>query len=62
METIVDELSEVIITDEAKDIFFERTNRFRQTIKGISTLENLAKTNGLNKIDVKQVKGLKIEQ
>ncbi len=62
METIVDELSEIKITDEAKDIFFERTNRFRQTIKGISTLENLAKTNGLNKIDVKQVKGLKIEQ
>ena len=34
----------------------------RQLIKDISLLENLAKTNGLNKIDVKQVKGLKIGQ
>jgi len=61
MGVIVDELSDVKITDEAKNIFFEKTNRFRQTIKGISILEKLAKTNGLNKIDVKQVKGLKIE-
>lgn len=62
MEVIVEELSEIKITDEAKEIFFEKTNRFRQVIKGISMLENLAKTNGLNKIDVKQVKGLTIEQ
>lgn len=59
---IVEELSEIKITDEAKEIFFEKTNRFRQVIKGISLLENLAKTNGLNKIDVKQVKGLTIEK
>jgi hypothetical protein len=45
-----------------KEIFFEKTNRFRQIIKGISLLENLAATNGLNKIDVKQVKGLNIEK
>ena len=50
------------ITEEAKQIIFENTNRFRQLIKDISLLENLAKTNGLNKIDVKQVKGLKIGQ
>lgn len=62
MEVIVEELSEVKITDEAKEIFFEKTNRFRQVIKGIAMLENLAKTNGLNKIDVKQVKGLTIEK
>ena len=62
MEVIVEELSEIKITDEAKEIFFEKTNRFRQIIKGISLLENLAATNGLNKIDVKQVKGLKIGQ
>lgn len=62
MDVIVEELSEIKITDEAKEIFFEKTNRFRQVIKGISLLENLAKTNGLNKIDVKQVKGLTIEK
>lgn len=61
-EVIVEELSEIRITDEAKEIFFEKTNRFRQVIKGIAMLENLAKTNGLNKIDVKQVKGLNIEK
>jgi len=61
MDIIIEELSEIKITDEAKEIFFEKANRFRQIIKGISVLENLAKTNGLNKIDVKQVKGLKIE-
>lgn len=62
MDVIVEELSEVKITDEAKVIFFEKSNRFRQAIKGISILENLAKTNGLNKIDAKQVKGLTIEK
>lgn len=62
MDVIVEELSEIKITDEAKEIFFEKTNRFRQVIKGISLLENLAKTNGLNKIDVKQMKGLTIEK
>lgn len=62
LDVIIEELSEIKITDEAKEIFFEKTNRFRQVIKGISLLENLAKTNGLNKIDVKQVKGLTIEK
>lgn len=62
VDIIVDELSEIKITDDAKQIIFENTNRFRQLIKTISGLENLAKTNGLNKIDVKQVKGLKIGQ
>lgn len=62
VDIIVDELSEIKITDDAKQIIFENTNRFRQLIKDISLLENLAKTNGLNKIDVKQVKGLKIGQ
>jgi len=61
MDVIIEELAEIKITDEAKEIFFEKANRFRQVIKGISVLENLAKTNGLNKIDVKQAKGLKIE-
>ena len=62
VDIIVDELSEIKITDDAKQIIFENTNRFRQLIKTISGLENLAKTTGLTKIDVKQVKGLKIGQ
>ncbi len=61
-ELIIDALSEIKITSEAKEIFFEKINRFRQIIKGIAFLEKIAKTNGLNKIDVKQVKGLKIEK
>ena len=32
MDVIVEELSEIKITDEAKEIFFEKTNRFRQVI------------------------------
>ena len=62
MEVIVEELSEIKITDEAKEIFFEKANRFRQVIKGLALLEKLANTNGLNKIDAKHVKGLKIEE
>lgn len=62
VDVIIEELSEIKITDEAKEIFFEKTNRFRQLIKGIALLESLAKMNGLNKIDAKQVKGLTIEQ
>ena len=62
MDIIVEELCEIKITDEAKEIFFEKTNRFRQVIKGLSMLEKLAKTNGLNKIDAKHVKGLNIEE
>ncbi len=61
-EVIAEELSEIKITDGAKEIFFEKTNRFRQIIKGISLLENPAETNGLNKTDVKQVKGLSFEK
>ena len=62
VEVIVEELSEIKISDEAREIFFEKKNRFRQIIKGIALLENLAKTNGLLKIDTKQVKGLTIEK
>lgn len=62
VEVIVEELSEIKISDEAREIFFEKKNRFRQIIKGIALLENLAKTNGLIKIDTKQVKGLTNEK
>ena len=60
-DIIIDELSEIKITDEAKEIIFERINRFRQLIKCISGIENLAKTNGLKTIEAKHVKGLYIE-
>jgi len=33
MEVIVEELSEIKITDEVKEIFFEKSNRFRQVNK-----------------------------
>ena len=62
VDIIVDELSEVKITQEAKDLIFQKTNRFRQLIKSISVLENLSVTNGLTKIDEKHVKGLDFEQ
>ena len=60
-DIIIDELSEIKITDEAKEIIFERINRFRQLIKCISGIENLAKTNELKAIKAKHVKGLYIE-
>ena len=62
VDIIVDELSEVKMSQEAKLKLFEKTNRFRQLIKGISLIENLAQTNGLTKIDEKHVKGLSFEQ
>ncbi len=61
VDIIVDELSEVKITDEAKIIIFEKINRFRQLIKAISIIETLATTNGLTKVDEKHVKGLSFE-
>ena len=33
MEVIVEELSEIKITDEAKEIFFEKSNRFAKQLK-----------------------------
>ncbi len=62
IDIIVDELSEVKITQEAKEVIIHRINRFRQLIKVISMLEDIAQTNGLTKIDAKHVKGLIINE
>lgn len=62
VDIIVDELAEVKMTDKAKEIIFEKINRFRQLTKAITTLENLAQTNGLLKIEEKHVKGVSFEE
>ena len=59
---IVDELADVKMTDKVKEIIFEKINRFRQLSKAISTLENLAQTNGLLKIEEKHVKGVNFDE
>ena len=59
---IVDELADVKMTDKVKEIIFEKINRFRQLSKAITTLENLAQTNGLLKIEEKHVKGVNFDE
>lgn len=48
---IIDELSEVEMTDCAKTLIFNKTNRFRQIVKLINKAEQIAKANGLNSVD-----------
>lgn len=48
---IIDELSEVEITDCAKKLIYSKTNRFRQLVKLINRAEQVAKSNGLNSLD-----------
>lgn len=48
---IIDELSEVNMTDCAKNLIYSKTNRFRQIVKLINKAEQIAKSNGLNSID-----------
>lgn len=58
MEAIVSELSEIEITDDAVEIILSKINRFRQLVKLISTLEEIAVTNNFKQIDGKIVKGV----
>lgn len=51
IKTIVQELSEVEMTDCAIKYIYSHLNRFRQIVKVINKTENLAKANGLNSID-----------
>ena len=51
LHQIIDELSEVEITDCAKKLMQIHTNRFRQIVKIINKVEQLAKSNGLSSID-----------
>ena len=48
---IIDELSEIEMTDCAKRLIFTKTNRFRQIVKLINKAEQIAKANGINSID-----------
>ena len=51
IKTIVQELSEVEMTDCAIRYIYTNLNRFRQIVKVINKAETLAKANGLNSID-----------
>ena len=48
---IIDELSEVEITDCAKKLIYSKTSRFRQLVKLINKAEQVAKSNGLSSLD-----------
>jgi len=48
---IVDELSEIEMTDCAKNLIYSKTKRFRQIVKLINKAEQVAKSNGINSID-----------
>ena len=51
ISNIIDELSEVEITDCAKKLIYSKTNRFRQIVKLINKAEQVAKSNGLSSLD-----------
>jgi DNA transposition AAA+ family ATPase len=51
IKTIVQELSEVEMTDCAIRYIYTNLNRFRQIVKVINKAEIIAKANGLNSID-----------
>ena len=48
---IIDELSEIEMTECAKELIYNKTNRFRQIVKLINKAEQTAKANGLNSVD-----------
>lgn len=49
--TIIQELSEIPLTDCAMKYIYSNVNRFRQIVKIINKAEMLARSNGLNSID-----------
>ncbi len=51
IKTIVQELSDIEMTDCAIRYIYTNLNRFRQIVKVINKAETLAKANGLNSID-----------
>lgn len=51
IQIIVQELSEIPMTDCALKLIYTNMNRFRQIVKVINKAEILAKANGLNEID-----------
>lgn len=53
---IIDEISEVEITQDAKEFICTKTKRFRQIVKMINKAEQIAKSNGINSIDETTIK------
>jgi len=51
VKTIIEQLSEIEMTDCAIKYIFSQTKRFRQLVKLINKAENIAKANGLSTID-----------
>lgn len=58
IKTIVNQLSEVEMTECAVKYIFTQANRLRQIVNMINTTENICKTNGLNIVDEKILKEL----
>lgn len=61
IQTIVQELSEIPMTDCALKLIYSNLNRFRQIVKAINKAEILAKANGLSQIDEVLLKEVIIE-
>lgn len=61
IQIIVQELSEIPMSDCALKLIYSNMNRFRQIVKVINKAEILAKANGLNEIDEILLKEVIIE-
>ena len=61
IQIIVQELSEIPVSDCALKLIYSNMNRFRQIVKVINKAEILAKANGLNEIDEILLKEVIIE-
>ena len=57
VKMIIDQLSEVKITDEAVEFIHQKANRFRQIVKLISKAEQIAEANNLNEIGITELGG-----
>ena len=55
---ILNELSDIKFTDDSIEYLIRRENQFRQIIKLINKIENLARTNQIEIIDENTLKGL----
>lgn len=55
VKNIVQTICEVEVSEDAVEFIFKQTNRFRQLIKVISKIENIADTNGYKKITEKEL-------
>ncbi len=55
VKNIVKTICEVEVSDDAIDFIFKQTNRFRQLIKIINKIENIAEANGCKMITSKEL-------